>query len=401
MTARTIFFCFSHALRHTGCGLSRTRSSAARGKTPRTAVAGLSSVSCNVNGATQMVSIRVFAAALLIALTQVVLCQSPQALSLHGDYPLTHDPSIALENGTYYVFATGQAPGGGQFAVRCSKNLTDWKLCGHIFDQIPAWIQKISPRTKELWAPDISYFHGLYHLYYAYSAFGVNTSGIALATNVTLDPANPKYAWKDEGLVLQSTAADDFNAIDPNIVLDENGQPWLSFGSFWNGIKMRRIDPATGKPDASDIKIYALASRVKPENPAPARPGLPPDWQAIEAPFIVRHDRYYYLFVSFDLCCRGTQSTYRIMVGRSGHVTGPYVDAEGKPMLQGGGTQLLTANSRWLGPGGQSILQTAHGDIMVFHAYDAITGKPALQISTLTWDKGWPQAALGLTGESK
>jgi arabinan endo-1,5-alpha-L-arabinosidase len=107
------------------------------------------------------------------------------------------------------------------------------------------------------------------------------------------------------------------------------------------------------------------------------------------------------LFVSFDLCCRGIHSNYRTMVGRSHTVTGPYMDAEGKPMLQGGGTELLTGNSRWIGPGGESILQRPEGDIIVFHAYDAATGKPALQISTLTWQKGWPHAALGTAGESK
>ena len=344
---------------------------------------------------------RFSATVLVLALTPILVCQSPQAIHLTGDYAMTHDPSIARENGTYYVFATGFAPGGGQLAVRCSKNLSDWKLCGHVFDRIPDWIQKISPRTRELWAPDISYFHGLYHLYYAYSAFGVNTSGIALATNVTLDPASPAYHWKDEGLVLASSAADDFNAIDPNIVLDEKGRPWLSFGSFWNGIKMRRIDARTGKVDPAHPKLYALAARVKPADADPAAPGLPPDWQAIEAPFVVRHGGYYYLFVSFDLCCRGVKSTYRIMVGRTTHVTGPYLDASGKPMLQGGGTELLTANRRWLGPGGESILQRPEGDLIVFHAYDAKTGKPALQISTLTWLNGWPRAALGTTGELK
>jgi arabinan endo-1,5-alpha-L-arabinosidase len=77
------------------------------------------------------------------------------------------------------------------------------------------------------------------------------------------------------------------------------------------------------------------------------------------------------------------------------------VDASGKPMLQGGGTELLVGNTRWLGPGGESILQKPDGDVMVFHAYDAQTGKPALQISTIGWDRGWPHVALGLTGESK
>ena len=267
--------------------------------------------------------------------------------------------------------------------------------------EIPAWIHEASPTTKELWAPDISYFEGKYHLYYAYSAFGVNTSGIALATNETLDPQSPKYHWQDEGLVLKSTRDDNFNAIDPNIVLDEAGQPWLSFGSFWGGIKMRRIDPVTGKPAASDDKLYSLAARAMPAVPDPPKPGLPADWQAIEAPFVVHHGDYYYLFVSFDLCCRGTKSSYRTMVGRSHEVTGPYLDAEGKPMLEGGGTQLLMANSRWLGPGGESILQRPEGDLIVFHAYDAVTGKPALQISTLTWQNGWPHAALGTAGESK
>jgi arabinan endo-1,5-alpha-L-arabinosidase len=348
-----------------------------------------------------MLLMRALTALLLFVIAPVLWCQEPKALALTGDYAFTHDPSIALENGTYYVFATGKAPDGGQFAVRCSRNLTDWKLCGHVFAEVPSWIHESSPRTRDLWAPDISYFHGTYHLYYAYSVFGANTSGIALATNVTLDPTSPRYAWKDEGLVLKSIETDDFNAIDPNIVLDNQGRPWLSFGSFWSGIKMRRIDATTGKLAASDSTLYALATRAKPEDADSPKPGLPPNWEAIEAPYIVRHGDFYYLFVSFDLCCRGVHSNYRIMVGRSRDVTGPYVDAEGKPMLSGGATQLLAGNSRWLGPGGESILQTASGDAMVFHAYDAETGKPALQVSTITWNGDWPHVALGLKGESK
>jgi arabinan endo-1,5-alpha-L-arabinosidase len=340
-------------------------------------------------------------AIIALLLTPPMLCQEPQAFVLSGDYPITHDPSIAREGNTYYVFATTSNPAEGQFPIRCSNDLLAWKICGHVFETIPAWIHEASPTTKELWAPDISFFQGKFHLYYAYSAFGVNTSGIALVTNDTLDSQSPKYHWKDEGLVLKSTRDDDFNAIDPNIVFDASGQPWLSFGSFWGGIKMRRIDAVTGKTSTGDAKLYSLAARARPEMPEPPKPGLPADWQAIEAPFIVHHGDYYYLFVSFDLCCRGTNSNYRTMVGRSAQVTGPYVDADGKTMLSGGGTQLLWPNSRWIGPGGESVLQRPESDILVFHAYDAITGKPALQISTLTWESGWPHAALGTSGESK
>jgi arabinan endo-1,5-alpha-L-arabinosidase len=274
-------------------------------------------------------------------------------------------------------------------------------MCGHVFDAIPQWVQQRSPGTKELWAPDISYEHGEYRLYYAYSLFGVNTSGIGLATNKTLDRKSPNYQWVDKGLVLESKATDDFNAIDPNYVEDAKHQAWLSFGSFWGGIKMRALDAATGMLSKTDTKVYSLASRVKPDHPAPQKfdpehPTLPPDWQAIEAPFIVPHGGFYYLFVSFDLCCRGTRSTYHTMVGRARSVTGPYVDQAGLPMTQGGGTLLLGPNKRWLGPGGESVLRESDGsDIIVFHAYDSTTGRPSLQISTLVWKDGWPVAALG------
>jgi arabinan endo-1,5-alpha-L-arabinosidase len=321
--------------------------------------------------------------------------QEPQALALTGDFWGTHDPSAIRAGGTWYVFATGRARDGGQFQIRCSTDLHAWTLCGHVFDAIPAWIQKESPGTRDLWAPDISFENGEYRLYYAHSLFGKNTSGIALATNKTLDRNSADYKWEDRGLVLRSTATDDFNAIDPNVVLDAHDHAWLALGSFWSGIKMRRLDDRTGLASRTDEKIYSLATRARPENAAPAPAGLPPNWEAIEAPFIVRHGGYYYLFVSWDLCCRGVKSTYRTMVGRSRKVTGPYVDDRGVPMMQGGGTQMLSGNARWLGPGGESVVVRKPGpDLMVFHAYDAHTGRPALQISTIVWRDGWPHVAL-------
>jgi arabinan endo-1,5-alpha-L-arabinosidase len=320
----------------------------------------------------------------------------PRALQVEGDVAGTHDPSIIKEGEVWYLFATTppNSKTGEQFPIRCSKDLVHWKACGYVFAETPAWIKQESPKTKELWAPDISYFDGKFHLYYAYSSFGVNTSGIALLTNKTLNTESPDFHWVDEGLVLRSRAEDDFNAIDPNLVLDEKGQAWLSFGSFWSGIKMRKLDRKTGKLSSDNTKVYSLASRYRPEHYDPAKPGLPPDYQAIEAPFIVRHGDYYYLFVSYDLCCRGTKSTYHTLVGRSREVAGPYLDAAGKKMSDGGATPLLDANQKWLGPGGESILLQKEGDIIVFHAYDAKTGIPSLQISTLTWTGGWPHAAL-------
>lgn len=339
--------------------------------------------------------------ALVLAAGGSAFAQAPQALHLEGDVAFTHDPSMAKDGNTYYVFATGKAPDGGQFPVRCSEDLTHWRMCGHVFDSIPAWVAQRSPGTKELWAPDVTFEHGEYRLYYAYSLFGKNASGIGLAVNKTLDRNSPSYKWEDRGLIVESKPSDDFNAIDPNYIEDMHGKAWLVFGSFWGGIRMVAIDTATGKRSAKDTKVYPIAGRPKPPNPPvqkfdPEHPTLPPDWEAIEAPYIVRHGEYFYLFVSFDLCCRGTRSTYRTMVGRARNVTGPYVDRDRKPMLQGGGTQILFPNNKWLGPGGESVFQRKDApDLLVFHAYDAKTGRPAMQISTIAWRDGWPEVALG------
>ncbi|MGH9512654.1 MAG: arabinan endo-1,5-alpha-L-arabinosidase [Terriglobales bacterium] len=324
----------------------------------------------------------------------------PRAFQLSGDIEFTHDPSIIKDGDTWYLFSTANGPDRkGELPIRCSTNLKEWKHCGYVFDSIPEWIKKESPSTRELWAPDISYFDGEYHLYYAFSVFGKNTSGIALLTNKTLNPKSPDFHWDDQGLVLESHAEDDFNAIDPNLSIDAKGRTWLAFGSFWSGIKLRRIDRKTGKLSTEDTKLYSLASRKRPDNPLPNPPGLPGNWQAIEAPFLVHHDGYYYLFVSFDLCCRGAKSNYKTMVGRSRNITGPYVDAKGTPMLEGGGTPLLVGNDRWAGPGGESIRQRKNGDIIVFHAYDRKTGHAFLQISSIAWVNGWPHSAL--EGEGK
>ncbi len=301
----------------------------------------------------------------------------PEVLTLSGDLSPIHDPAIIREGQMYYVFASNR------FAQKmvpmfCSPNLRSWKLCGNAFEKVPDWALQEVPGARGIWAPDISHFRGKYHLYYSVSTFGKNRSVIGLMTARTLDPTSPHYGWVDEGRVVGSGPEDDWNAIDANLAKDEKGNPWLSWGSFWGGIKMRRLDPATGKLSTSDTTLYSLASR---------RPLQPP---SVEAPTIVRNGKYHYLFVSFDMCCKGKDSTYKIMVGRSRKITGPYRDKDGKPMMEGGGTLVLEGTEAWRGPGHQAVLTDKGRDLLVFHAYDGTTGRPALQISTMAWKDGWP-----------
>jgi len=299
-----------------------------------------------------------------------------QILDLQGDLTPIHDPSIIRQGNTYYVFSTNRFQQ-KLLPIFCSQDLRQWKFCGNVFDAVPEWASKEIPSARGVWAPDISFINGEYRLYYAISTFGSNHSVIGLTTNKTLDRASPEYRWIDQGLVLASTRGDDFNAIDPTNVVDADGNDWLAFGSFWSGIKMRRLDRKTGKLSKDDATLYSLASRRDPA--------------AIEAPAIIRHGDKYFLFVSFDLCCRGKDSTYKIMVGRAEKITGPYYDRDGKSMMAGDGTLLLQGSNNWRGPGGQSVFSDPAGDVMAFHSYSAETGRANLKIARIVWENGWPK----------
>jgi arabinan endo-1,5-alpha-L-arabinosidase len=239
------------------------------------------------------------------------------------------------------------------------------------------------PRTETCWAPDISFYKGEYWLYYACSTFGSNLSVVGLATTPTLDPTDPKHQWTDQGLVISSKTTDDFNALDPNRIIDREGKHWLAFGSFWTGIKIVQLDPASGKPLA-DAQRVSLARRPKA-----------PD--AIEAVFIIERAGNYYLFASFDFCCRGADSSYYTVVGRSKDILGPYIDQKGKPMLEGGGTLVLAAGAgepRWRGLGHVAVVRDAGKDYLAYHAYDsAHDGRPTLRIAPMGWTSdNWPAA---------
>jgi arabinan endo-1,5-alpha-L-arabinosidase len=325
------------------------------------------------------------AAVATIAALPDLVAQS-QPLEPTGDITPVHDPCIIKHDGTYHLFSTGQArDASGLLPWRTSKDLVQWQLRGRIFDAIPAWASQAVPGVAGLWAPDIAYFNERFYVYYSVSTFGSNHSAIGLVTNRTLDVRSPDFEWRDAGLVIASQRGDDFNAIDPNHVIDADGNHWLALGSFWSGLKLFPLDPATGKLPTGDTRRFSIAARPAPEQ----GPG------AIEAPFIVARRGYYYLFASYDYCCKGVNSSYYIAMGRARSITGPYLGRNGKSMNDGYGTSLLRGDRRFRGLGHCDVLMDGNADYLVYHAYDAEhEGRSTLRISRLEWHDDWPVVSI-------
>jgi arabinan endo-1,5-alpha-L-arabinosidase len=297
--------------------------------------------------------------------------QDPPPKKQDGPRPV-HDPSTVVKHkGEYWLFATGRGVG----SLR-SKDLVTWKAGPPVFAEPPRWVAEVVPGNKgHFWAPDVIRHGDRFLLYYSVSTFGKNTSAIALASNPTLDPEDPDYKWTDHGVVIRSTAKDDYNAIDPAVVRGPKDTLWMAFGSFWSGIKLVQLDPKTGLRLAPDSPIHALAHK-----------------EQIEAVAIYRHGDYFYQFVNWGWCCRGLKSTYNIRVGRSKEITGPYLDKDGADLRKGGGSLLLDTEGRFIGPGHAGVIEDGDRHLFSYHFYDGErNGRSALAIRTLEWDKdGWP-----------
>jgi len=295
-----------------------------------------------------------------------------------------HDPVMAKQGERYYLFSTG--PG---ITFYSSTDMKTWTPEGRVFKDGPAWAKDPAPTFNDhIWAPDIYHHDGKYYLYYSVSGFGKNTSAIGVTVNRTLDPRSPDYKWEDQGEVVRSIPGRDlWNAIDSHVIDDEDGTPWMSFGSFWGGLKLVKLDASRTR--LAEPQEWSTIARRD-------RPAFTPDEEAapaqIEAPFIFRKNDWYYLFASWDLCCKGKDSTYKVVVGRARSVKGPYLDRDGVDMAMGGGSIVIQGDKDWVGLGHNSVYTFDGKDHMVLHAYESADKfRQKLKVLDIRWDKdGWP-----------
>lgn len=305
------------------------------------------------------------------------------------DTPFVHDPVMAYEDGVYYLYCTGHG-----ITQMTSTDRQHWTLSREGVlpnGKIPVWTHDSVPGFEtHIWAPDVVKYRGKWYMGYSCSTFGKNTSAIGLLSNKCL---SDKDGWKDEGCIVASRGnRDNWNAIDPNFIIDEKGKPWMTWGSFWDGIQLIPLDktmhPKKGAKPQTIARRHAIGDASAEPNPTSKFAGT----NAIEAPFIMRHGGYYYLFVSWDYCCRGIKSNYRVAVGRSKNVSGPYLDRDGKPMLEGGGTLLLEGDKKeYEALGHCSAYSFSDGDVFFCHGYSvAKNGASILVQKRIHWtEDGW------------
>lgn len=285
-----------------------------------------------------------------------------------------HDPVMIKEKGTYYIFCTGQGVN-----ILKSTDRIHWETAGHVFNKnrLPAWHKDDIPEQDgHLWAPDIHYRNGLYHLYYSVSAWMNFNSSIGYATNKTLDPDSPDYQWIDHGKIIDfRNGGKGVNCIDPNIFVDDDGTVWLLYGSYKAGLRLVELNPENGKlKNEAHPNIITLTTSLG------------------EGVFLIKRDGYYYIFASRGTCCKGLDSNYHVVMGRSKNIHGPYLNKAGESWVENKFTLFMEGNEQQPGRGHNGFFCENDTTFIVYHGYDrSVDGASLLNIAPVHKEEdGWP-----------
>lgn len=289
--------------------------------------------------------------------------------------PVLADPTVVKFGEYFYAFGTEDNWGdeGGYHLVPIirSIDLIHWQIAGDAFDKKPNWKPK-----GGIWAPDVTLVGEEFWMYYSFSTWGDPNPGIGLATSKT-----PEGPFVDHGKVFDSEEIGVTNSIDP-FFIQENGKNYLIWGSF-HGLFMTELSPDGKKTIGQKIQLAG---------------------NHLEAAYIHQKDGFYYLFGSAGTCCEGAKSTYRVLVGRSESLSGPYHDSKGNDLMDGKSGELVLEknpeDSGVVGPGHNAeIVSDAMGqDWLLYHGMDLKkaklsngTNRRALYLDPIFWVEGWPK----------
>ena len=285
---------------------------------------------------------------------------------------------------TLSALTSPDIPGNGSIPIHCSQDKMNWVSCGSVFPAgMPDWIQRkvpgviglvgarhllfqrrVSPLLQRFEAPHAADRDRPRHKHHARSA-------------------DPAYKWVDRGMVLQSKQGDDFNALDPTILIDSDKSVWLTYGSYWSGIKQRQIDPVTGTLLASNPTRYDLATR----------PGVPQQSHRRRIPHpprkLLLSLRLRGLLLRTEQRAKQLQTSRRTLnePARSLPRRERYAHDEWRRNGLAARQQNLEC-ARWR----NRLLRQRHGEsLIVFHAHNLDkSNMPYQWLKTLKWQHDWP-----------
>lgn len=284
------------------------------------------------------------------------------------------DPTVIRTEEGFYLYAT--QTNSYWIPIYFSKDLVNWEFKRSAFRNATKPKPDVLPGGGAFWAPEIRYINGKYVLYFSWAKWGdgsISYTAVATSDSPVGDFLNAKPLL----------ITDDFgsNCID-QFYYEEDGKKYMFVGSF-NGIYVTELtdDGLSVKRDA-DGKLV-LKKQVC--------------GRAFEGTNIYKKGKYYYLFASINNCCDGINSRYKVVVGRSEKLLGPYVDRKGKDMLDNSWELVLEGDGEtFFGPGHNSIIipDDAGTDWMIYHSYvkenGAVGGRLGM-LDRIVWSAdGWP-----------
>lgn len=161
------------------------------------------------------------------------------------------------------------------------------------------------------------------------------------------------------------------NCIDPCVFFDEEGEMWMSYGSWSGGIWMLKLDKNTGLRDYTTT-YSGTSNTITTQQKSDAYFGkliAGGAYVSGEGSYIQHIGNYYYLFMSYGFF--SPDGGYEMRIFRSEKPTGPYVDASGNDAINttyqmnygprsatNKGMRIFGAYSGW---GTQTLGECAHG----------------------------------------
>ncbi len=290
------------------------------------------------------------------------------------------DPSVVKgDDGYYYLFSTGN--GGG----KCfrSSDLVNWYIYKNSVISRPTWGDDKGGATPSVWAPDCIKIKDKWIYYYSLSGWG-NPIGIgyAISDSISGDFIDKGKLFTCEEIGIQ-------NAIDPCIYIEDD-HIYMAVGSFQGVCIFELSDDGMSLLNGADYQKKnktLIAGEFGNWNGA-----------TYEGSYIIKKDDYYYYFGSMGTCCEGKNSTYKVVVGRSKNILGPYIDDNKMPLADttGKGKIVVWAGGKitdYAGTGHNSIIKDDKGDYwMYYHSYvkDDDFNTRHLMIDKLVWNNDWP-----------